>query len=352
MDMKVAIIGCGGIAPLHIRVYKKLPNVQLVGLCDMNVERAKNLASEFHIEKVFKDYWDMFEKEDLDLVDVCTPVSTHAKIVCDAAKSVPAILVEKPMALNVAECDNMISELKKHNVKFCVGHNQIFSPHVQQAKALINSGEFDLFCFSTLQKESYEILKAFNLAPAWNVSPEQRGIIWEVCCHLAYLQLYFLPDISEVYALGDKAKYPVYDDFSVLLRTKGHRFGIIELSWLSHETETIYEFRDNTGRRMQIHWEFNYLLENKEDPPFTVAKVARNILVDEKRILQKWVSFASTYFHKGKLLPTFNLISKYVESIEKNLPSPVSAEDGRNTVNLLESIERSLDEHRAIVLSG
>ena len=348
--MRVGVIGCGGIAPLHIQAYKKLKNLQVSSLCDMNLEKAKSLATTFGVETVYKDYWDMFEKENLDLVDICTPVSTHAKIVCDAAKSVPAIFVEKPMALNVSECDNMINELKKRGVKFCVGHNQIFSPYIQQVKALVNSGGFDLFCFSTLQKESYEILKAYNLAPAWNVSPEQKGIIWEVCCHLAYLQLYFLPDVCEVYALGGKAKYPVYDDFSVLLRTREQRFGIIELSWLSHETETIYEFRDNTGRRMQMHWEFNYFLENNEDPPFTVRKVARNVFVDEKRILQKWLSFAASYFYRGKLLPTFNLISKYVESIEKDLPSPVSSEDGRNTVNLLESIERSLDEHRAITV--
>ena len=349
--MKIGIIGCGGIAPLHIQVYQNLKNVRVVGLCDLNLEKAKNLAAKFQIEKTFRNYWDMFEKEDLDLVDICTPVSTHARIVCDAAKAVPAILVEKPMALNVSECDEMIKEVKKHGSKLCIGHNQIFSPHIQRVKSMVDSGAFNLFCFRTTQKESFEILKAYNLAPAWNVSPKQKGIIWEVCCHLAYLQLHFLPDIKEVYAVGSKVKYPVYDDFAVLLRTAGQRFSIIELSWLSHETETVYEFRDNTGRRMQIHWEFDYFLENSEDPPFTVGKVARNVLVDEKRILQKWARFGICYFRRGKLLPTFNLISSFIDSIEKDLPSPVSAEDGRRTINLLECIEKSLDEQRPVTMN-
>jgi predicted dehydrogenase len=189
------------------------------------------------------------------------------------------------------------------------------------------------------------------LAPAWNVLPEQKGIIWEVCCHLAYLQLQFLPDIREVYAVGSKFKYPVYDDFAVLLRTADQRFGIIELSWLSHETETVYELRDTTGRRVQIHWEFDYFLENSEEPPFSVNNVARNIFVDEKRILQKWLRFGVSYFQRRKLLPTFNLISNYVESIKKDLPPPVSPEDGRNTINLLECIEESLHEKRSIPIS-
>ncbi|MCJ7634348.1 Gfo/Idh/MocA family oxidoreductase, partial [Candidatus Bathyarchaeota archaeon] len=265
--------------------------------------------------------------------------------------SVPAILVEKPMAMNVSECDEIINEVKKHGTKLCVGQSQIFSPHIQRAKAIVDSGKFDLFCFNTIQKESFEILKGYNLAPAWNVSPEQRGIIWEVCCHLAYLQLHFLPDIKEVYAIGSKLKYPVYDDFAVLLRTAGQRFGIIELSWVSRETEVRYELRDSTGRRMQIYWEFDYFLENSEEPPFTIRKVARNIFVDEKRILQKWAGFGMCYFRKRKLLPTFNLISNYIESIKNDLPSPVSAQDGRNTINLLECIEKSLDQKRPVAMS-
>ena len=349
--MKVGLIGCGGIAPSHIKVYQKLKSVEVAALCDLNSERARNLAARFNIDKIYTDYRDMFEKEHLDLVDICTPVSTHAQIVCDVAKAVPAILLEKPMALNVSECDRMMNQVKKHGSKLCIGHSQLFSPHIRKAKSLVDSGVFNLLCFSTIQKESFEILRRYNLAPVWNVSPEQRGIIWEVCCHLAYLQLHFLPDIKEVYAVGDKVKYPVYDDFVVLFRTKGQRFGLIELSWLSRETETIYELRDTTGKRLQIHWEFDYFLENLEEPPFTIGKVIRNFLVDEKRILQKWFRFAACYFRKRKLLPAFNLISDYIEAIKKDLPPPVLPEDGRKTINLLECIERSLDEKRPVKMS-
>lgn len=348
--MKVGIIGCGGIAPLHIRVYKRLENVEVVGLCDLNEERAKTLAKSFHVDRTYKDYWEMFEKEKLDLVDICTPVTTHTKIACDAAKAVPAILMEKPMALNVSQCDEIITEIKKRGTKLCIGHSQIFSPRIQEAKSIVNSDDFNLNCFSTVQKESFEILEKYDLAPPWNVSPEQKGIIWEVCCHLAYLQLYFLPDIEEVYAVGSKFKYPVYDDFAVLLRTANQRFGLIELSWLSRETETVYEWRDTTGRRVQLHWEFDYLLENKELPPYKAGNVAKGGLVDHKRILQKWLKFGISYFRKRKLLPTFNLISSYIEAIQKDLLPPVSPEEGRKTINLLECIEKSLETHHSVKL--
>lgn len=346
--MKIGVIGCGGIAPAHIAAYKSLKNVEVVCLCDLNLDKAKNLAAKFKIKKTYENYWNMFERADLDSVDICTPISTHAKIVCDAAEAVPAILVEKPMALSVPECEEMIRKVNKHGSKLCIGHSQIFSSNIQKVKSMIDSGEFDLINFRTTLKASYEYLRAHNLASPLNVSPGQKGIVWEVCTHHAYLQLYFLPEVKEVYALGSKVKYPVYDDFSVLLRTSKRRFGMIEISWLPRETEVIYEFRDSRGRRVEILWEFDYMLEKSQNPPFTAGQVVRNILSDNKRLVNKWAKFGNSYFHKRKLLPIFNLVNMYIDSINRDLPAPVTPEDGLKTVYLLECIERSLDEKRPV----
>jgi predicted dehydrogenase len=349
--MKVGLIGCGGIAPVHIEVYKRLKDVEVVGLCDLNLDRAKKLATEFKIENTYTNYHNLFEKEKPDLVDICTPVSTHAQIVCDAAESIPAILLEKPMALNIAECDEIIKKVSKRGRKLCLGHSQLFSPHIQRAKRMVDSEGFNLHSFRTTLKASFEKLKSYRLAPAWNVSPEQRGIIWEVCCHHAYLQLHFLPDIKEVYAVGGKVTYPVYDDFAVILRTGRNSFGLIELSWISHEFEVTYELRDTTGRRVQINWEYDHMLEQSEDPPYTVGLVARNMLVDQKRLIQKWARFGSCFLYKRKLLPAFNLISSYIDSIENDYMPPVTPQDGRNTIKLLECIEASLDKKMPVSIS-
>jgi UDP-N-acetyl-2-amino-2-deoxyglucuronate dehydrogenase len=346
ITLRVGIIGCGGIAPSHIEAYRSLRKTEIASLCDLNPDRARDFATKYGIKRFYSDYFEMFEKEKLELVDVCTPVSTHRQIVCDAAKSVPAIMVEKPMALSVKECDLMLEEVKKSGGKLCIGHNQRFSPFIQKARSIVQSSDFDLHSFRTTLKGSFERLKAFNLAPAWNVLPDQKGIIWEVCCHHAYLQLHFLPHIQEVYAVGGKVRYPVYDSFAVLLRTKDRRFGLIEISWLSHEAEVVYEWGDSAGRRIQLYWDFDYMLENSEDHPFTVSDVAKNFLVDEKRLLHKWARFGIAHFRKRRLLPTFNLISSFVESIEKDLQPPVPPEEGRNTIKLLECIQRSLDERQ------
>lgn len=348
--MNVGLIGCGGIANIHIEAYKRIKDIKVTALCDLDLNKAKTLATKFKVGKVFDNYMDMIETEKLDLVDICTPVSTHARIICDASKVVPAIMVEKPMARSVLECEEIIKEVRRHGTKLCIGHNQIFLPTIQKAKSLTESGDFDLFSFRTVVKENFEFLKAHGWLAPWAVTPEQKGVIWESCCHLAYLQLHFLPNIIEVYAVGNKLKYPVYDDFVVVLRTEDGRFGIIELSWLAKETEISYELRDKRGRRVEIYRDFDYLIEKSEKPPYNALYVVRNLLADEKRILEKWVRYGFRYFSGGKVLPTFLLISEFIGSIEKDLPPPVSPEDGKKTIALLECIKKSLDESKPIAL--
>jgi predicted dehydrogenase len=339
----VGLIGCGGIANLHLRVLKSMENVQIKGVCDLNIDRAREISQRFGIEKVFTGYDDLLDLG-LDLVDVCTPVSTHAKIACDVAKHVPSILVEKPMAISTSECDEMIKTTKKLGVQLCIGHNQLFFPSIEKATDLVKSGVYDIVSFRTSQKESFELLKAYGLASDWMVTPQQRGIIWEVCCHLAYLQLHFLEDIREVYAVGRKTRYPVYDNFAVLLRTKTDKFGMIELSWISKETEIIYEIGDSRGKRIQIYRDFDYLFENSTLPPHTIRGIGAGVITDQKRIFQKWGKFGLNYLRKRKMIPHLKLIGSYISSIQNDLPPPVLPEDGRNAVHLLECIEKSLIE--------
>ena len=349
--MNVGLIGCGGIANLHMKVLSKIQNVKVIAVCDLNLERAKAIAHRFNVKKTYKDYGELLRQESLDLVDICTPVSTHARIACDVAKVVSAIFVEKPMAINLRECDEMIQKTKKYDAKLCVGHNQIFLSSIQKAKSLVDTGKYDLLSFRTSLKENFELLKSYNLLADWMVTPSQRGIIWESCCHLAYLQLHFLPNIKEVYAVGGKTKYPVYDNFAVLLRTVDDRYGQIELSWLPKETEIVYEMFDSQGKRLKIFRDFDYSHDNSALPPYTKRGVISSFVADEGRVLGRWLRFGPNYIFHRKLTPHLRLISSFVSSVQNNLPSPITPEDGRNAIHLLECIEKSLDEKRPIRVS-
>jgi len=349
--MNVGLIGCGRVAHIHMNAYKAIDKAKVVAVADADITRAKAFAEIYKIEKVFSDYRELFEVKDLGFVDVCTPTSTHEAIVRDAAKSGINVLMEKPMGRDSRECERMTEEAKKHGIKLCVCHNQLFYPHVRQLKSIADSEDFNMISFRTSHRENFNWLKAHGLAQPWNVNPEHGGILWEVGTHLAYLQLHFLKDIKEVYALGTKAKYSVWDDFIVLLRTSSERWGIMEISWIAKESEIVYEIISSDGKRVQTFLPHGYIIERMQYPPANAAGVAHNFITDLKRLYRKWAKFIADQIKKPNL-GHLDLISAYMKSLEENLPPPVTGEDGRNAIKLLECIEESLTEQKSVIFSG
>jgi len=349
--MNVGLIGCGRIAHIHMQAYQRINNANVIAVSDLNTNKAKAFANLYKIDKVFSNYVDLLEVGDLDLVDICTPTSTHMLIVCDAARYGINVLMEKPMSRNSKECEKMIKEAKKHGTSLCICHNQLFYPHVKYLKSIVDSENFKMISFRTFHRENFEWLKAHGLAQPWNINPEHGGILWEVGTHLAYLHLHFLEDVKEVYALGTKAKYSVWDDFIVLLRSSSGRWGIMEISWVAKESEIVYEIISSEGKRVQTFLPHGYVITRMQDPPANVADVLRNFFIDGKRFFKKWWKFTKDQIKKPQS-GHFDLINSYIKSLEIGSPPPVTGEDGRNTVKLLECIEESLNELKAVKFSS
>lgn len=341
--MDVGLVGCGRVSEIHMCAYRNIPEAHVVAVSDINLERANTFAQKYGIKKTFNDYSKLFEMKDLDFVDICTPTSTHAAIACDAAKTDHNILMEKPMARSTIECDKIIHEVEKHHVKLCIGHNQIFIPYVMQAKAKIDSGEFPLAHFRVLVRENAELIGA----PKWILTPEQGGVLWETGTHAAYLQLHFLKDIEQVSAIGGKIKNPVYDHFVAFLTSPNQTTGVIEISWLSKKLEVIFELIDSNGKQMQIS-NYNYLAEYPETNP---TSFLQGLYRDQKIATKKWIKSLINNLRDRRLstcLHQYILINKYIDAIKNDTDPPVTPEDGRKTVRLLECIDESLNKNQPV----
>lgn len=171
-------------------------------------------------------------------------------------------------------------------------------------------------------------------------------MLWEVGCHPAYVQLYILGDVVEVYAVGNKVRYSVFDEFSVLLKTSGRSYGIMEVSWLAGQTEKIYEINCADGKRAfmvapppRASQGYETLLEK--------AGIAQSSVASEiKKALKRFTGRKSLGYFVGH----YYLIVAFMESLKAASPSPVTPQEGRKTVRLLECIERSLDTHTVVPL--
>lgn len=129
--MNVAIIGTGAICPSHIKGYLEFQDrCKITALCDIYPEKAEAQAKEFDLNvAIYSDYKELLRQENIDLVSVCTPPYTHAAITIEALNQGKNVIVEKPMASSLKECDAMNEAAKRSGkILSVVAQNRFTSP--------------------------------------------------------------------------------------------------------------------------------------------------------------------------------------------------------------------------------
>ena len=130
--MKYALIGCGRISPNHIEAAKN-NNLDFVAMCDIIPDVMDEKAKKFGLDSVNKytDYKELLEKEKPDLVAIATESGRHAAIALDCIGAGCNVIIEKPIALSIADADAIISAGKKAGVVVCANHQNRFNKSVQ-----------------------------------------------------------------------------------------------------------------------------------------------------------------------------------------------------------------------------
>ena len=115
MKLKTGIIGCGKVGDFHAKAYAQLENSEFTAVCDANLERAKAFAARYNVH-AYSDIAEMIQKEHLDVVSVCTPHPIHCDPAVTAAENGCNVLIEKPLASSLADCDRIIEAGDKNHV--------------------------------------------------------------------------------------------------------------------------------------------------------------------------------------------------------------------------------------------
>jgi predicted dehydrogenase len=138
--LKIGIIGCGKIAQVrHIPEYTDNKHAKLAAYYDINHSRALEMA-EKHGGKAYSSYHQLLAAPDIDAVSVCTANYSHAEITIDALKAGKHVLCEKPMAMTLQECENMVKTARETDKFLMLGHNQRLARAHIKARELIADG--------------------------------------------------------------------------------------------------------------------------------------------------------------------------------------------------------------------
>lgn len=236
--LRIGVIGCGSIAKhRHLPEYKMNPNVELVAVCDINEERAKEVAEEYGAV-AYSSYEELLTTGKVDAVSVCTPNYLHAPISIAALQAGVHVLCEKPMATSREEAEAMIQAAEESGKKLMIGHNQRFVPSHQKAKQLIESGEIGkIYSFRTAFGHAGPETWSVEGKEGWFFQKEKAfvGAMGDLGVHKADLLRYVLgEEIAEVGSFVETSAkdFASVDDNAVcILKTESGIIGTLAASW-------------------------------------------------------------------------------------------------------------------------
>jgi len=162
--LNIAIIGCGVIAPSHIESFLNLNDVKIIALCDLVAEKCKKLNEKYMLNaNVYTDFRELFLKEKLDAISVCTDHSSHAEICDEALQRKINVLCEKPLAHKEETLELILNSAKKNNnIVFSGVFQNRFNPLFKAIKQLLSHNAFGkiisagIACSCLRTKEYYE----------------------------------------------------------------------------------------------------------------------------------------------------------------------------------------------------
>lgn len=195
---RVAVAGCGLISiskylPILCRIKDR---VSIVGICDLNRSVLGQSASTFGIPHAYVDFSEMLSQGP-DIVIVCTPPSTHAGLAIEAIERGAHVLVEKPMALTLADCNKMVEAAARCHRKLGVMHNQVFNPAFETAREAVAHGHVGdflgmrIFLMTSVHEMTADPEHWAHRLPG--------GMVGETGPHAVYLSLAFLERVTDVH---------------------------------------------------------------------------------------------------------------------------------------------------------
>lgn len=139
--INVGIIGCGRIADLHALGYRDNPEARIYAVCDTEEAAAARGREQWQAEKAYTHHLDLLEDPRVDAVEILVPHLLHESITVDAAKAGKHIALQKPMTVDLASADRVVTAARDAGVVLRVTDNYLFYPPLVSAKRMIENGE-------------------------------------------------------------------------------------------------------------------------------------------------------------------------------------------------------------------
>lgn len=207
---RVGIAGCGAISRNHLEAFRALDNVEIVGVCDVDADRAKATAEAWDIPNAVASVEELLTLG-LDVVSVCTPHPTHEEVVLQAAAAGVNVLCEKPIATRLESAERMVEACENAGVQLGVLFQRRFWPASQKIRAAIDDGTLGKAILAQCSVMLHRAPDYYN-RDAWRGTWESDGggVLMSQAVHQIDLLQWYLGDVAEVYGKVNTYRHADY----------------------------------------------------------------------------------------------------------------------------------------------
>ena len=310
-EIRIGVVGIGHLGGYHLQKYQKIPGCRIVGIADAIEERALK-AAELHGCEALKDYRDLAER--VDAVSIAVPTGAHYEVASHFLKAGVDVLLEKPIAVTLAEADELIALAKAKDLVFQIGFVERFNPAVEALRAVMGTPLF---------------IESHRLHPFF-----ERGtdvdVILDLMVHDLDIILHFVRSpVSAVDAVGVSVMSDKVDIANARLTFESGCVANVTASRVTAKVMQKIRFFGIEGyHAVDFHKRELVSLGRKSGPAGQVTITENPVTIKEQDPLEEE-------------------IRSFVRAVAGRTVPPVTAKEGRDALELALLINEAIDRNRA-----
>lgn len=242
-DLKIGLIGCGGIGGVHARSWAKVDGASVVAACDADEERAKAAGG-----TPYTDFEALLAGEQLDAVDICTPPHLHAAVAKAALQRGIPTLSEKPLARTPEEAREIVAAAEASGTLLMTAFCHRYHPPVEFVRGLIDDGKLG----AVLMFRNRFGTRFKGVEDRWFSNPEIAGggTLMDTSIHSVDLFRHLVGEVQSAVAAVNTfnpAVKGLEDSAAMVLKAESGAIGVIEASWMTPWSANIVEIYGEKG---------------------------------------------------------------------------------------------------------
>jgi predicted dehydrogenase len=352
--VKVGIIGCGKVAHLHAKALKEIPEAVFTCVYSRSIEKAKAFAEQYKVN-AYSDLDEMLERKDAEAVIVCTPHPNHAEVAIKAARSGVHVLVEKPLAASLEDCDAMLNAAKENGTKIGMVSQRRFYPPVQRIKQAIDEGKIGRPILGTVNILSWRDEPYYKSDPwrgKW--ADEGGGVLVNQAPHQIDLLQWFMGPVEEVFGYWSNLNHPYIEvEDTAVAVIKFINGGVGNLILTNSVNPALFG-------KVHVHGENGASIGVQTDGGAMFIAGASTItepplndlwtIKGEEEMLEKWRGEDTEFFKSIDPMVWFfaKQDQDFLKAVINGTRPLIDGEEGRKTVEIFTAVYRSQRDGRPV----